>query len=145
MRDRSRAFPNVRVMTIGLAGLAFAVSLCVRVGASVELPAAPVGVAQSPSAGAVPPAANHRRTLDRYCVTCHNEKLKTAGLMLDVADVANYRNMVVKIRDRIREMSASGMTLEQIKAAKPTLDYDGRYGSPDRFIEAVFRTLDAKK
>jgi hypothetical protein len=27
--------------------------------------------------------------IDRYCVTCHNQKLKTAGLMLDEADVAN--------------------------------------------------------
>jgi cytochrome c5 len=91
MRDRSpRAFPTMRAMTIGLAGLAFAVSLCVRAGASAELPAAPAGVTQSsPSASAIPPASPHRRTLDRYCVTCHNEKLKTAGLMLDVADVAN--------------------------------------------------------
>ncbi|HEX2460152.1 MAG TPA: c-type cytochrome domain-containing protein, partial [Vicinamibacterales bacterium] len=91
MRDRSpRAFPTIRAMTIGLAGLAFAVSLCVRAGASAELPTATTRAAQSPaSAGAVPPASTHRRTLDRYCVTCHNEKLKTAGLMLDVADVAN--------------------------------------------------------
>src|SRR5262245_16537526 len=28
-----------------------------------------------------------RAVLDQYCVTCHNEKLKTAGLMLDKADV----------------------------------------------------------
>ena len=67
------------------------------------------------------------------------------GRICDVGDVANYRNMVVKIRDRIREMSGSGMTLDQVKAARPTLDYDGRYGSPDKFIEAVYRTLDAKK
>src|SRR5689334_14150628 len=28
-----------------------------------------------------------RAMLDKYCVTCHNERLKTAGLMLDKADV----------------------------------------------------------
>ncbi|MBI3894433.1 MAG: DUF1592 domain-containing protein [Acidobacteria bacterium] len=35
------------------------------------------------------PAAPNRTVLDRYCVTCHNEKLKTAGLMLDKADIEN--------------------------------------------------------
>ena len=91
MRDRSsQAFPNRQAMTIGLAGLAFATSLCVRAGASAELAAAHAQSAQaSPSTDAVPPASSHRRTIDRYCVTCHNEKLKTAGLMLDVADVGN--------------------------------------------------------
>jgi hypothetical protein len=37
----------------------------------------------------VPPVSGHRRVIDRYCVTCHNQKLKTAGLMLDDADLAN--------------------------------------------------------
>ena len=31
---------------------------------------------------------NHRELLDRYCVTCHNERLETAGLSLDLIDVA---------------------------------------------------------
>src|ERR1700756_4638077 len=42
-------------------------------------------LAQSPSAS---PLASQRAVLDRYCVTCHNQKLKTAGLMLDQMDVA---------------------------------------------------------
>ena len=33
-------------------------------------------------------AATHRAVLDRYCVTCHNARLKTAGLMLDGLDLA---------------------------------------------------------
>ena len=37
--------------------------------------------------------------------------------------------MVTIVRDRIKEMVSRGMTLEQVKAAQPTLDYDGRYGS----------------
>src|ERR1044071_7568477 len=32
-------------------------------------------------------AVSPRAVLDQYCVTCHNEKLKTAGLMLDKADL----------------------------------------------------------
>ncbi|PYS50489.1 MAG: hypothetical protein DMG13_20885 [Acidobacteria bacterium] len=63
------------------------------------------------------------------------------GRLSDTGDVANYRNMVVKIRDRIQDMMKSRMTLQQVKAANPTLDYDGRFGSPDKFIEAVYRSL----
>jgi hypothetical protein len=35
------------------------------------------------------PAEQYRGVLDRYCVTCHNERLKTANLMLDKADTAS--------------------------------------------------------
>ena len=37
--------------------------------------------------------------------------------------------MLVMIRDRVRDLKKKGMTLEQVKAARPTLDFDGRYGS----------------
>jgi glyoxylase-like metal-dependent hydrolase (beta-lactamase superfamily II) len=62
----------------------------------------------------------------------------------DEAEVVEYRDMLTIIRDRIRDMAAKGMTLEQIKAAKPTFDYDGRYGATsgpwttDMFINAVY-------
>ena len=35
-----------------------------------------------------PDAAEVRALLDRYCVACHNERLRTAGLALDAADPA---------------------------------------------------------
>jgi len=35
------------------------------------------------------PTAEYRAVLDKYCVTCHNERTKTAGLMLDKTDVSN--------------------------------------------------------
>jgi mono/diheme cytochrome c family protein len=41
---------------------------------------------QQPSVAASP-AAPYRALLDQYCVTCHNERAKTAGLMLDKMDV----------------------------------------------------------
>jgi len=66
------------------------------------------------------------------------------GRLGDTADVAIYRNMIVVIRDRILDMKKQGMTLQQVKAAKVTLDYDGIYGTPDKFIEAVYQTLDTK-
>src|SRR5262249_40240466 len=69
------------------------------------------------------------------------------GRLCDTGDVAGYRNMVVMIRDRVQDMIKRGMTLEQVKAAKPTLDYDARYGSDtgswttNMFIEAVYQSL----
>jgi glyoxylase-like metal-dependent hydrolase (beta-lactamase superfamily II) len=69
------------------------------------------------------------------------------GRLCDTGDVANYRNMVAILRDRIEDMVKKGMTLEQVKAAKPTMDYDGLYGSDtgpwttSMFIEAAYKTL----
>ena len=51
------------------------------------------------------------------------------GRIADSADVAYYRDMVTIIRDRVQGMIKKGMTLEQVKSAKPTADYDPRYGA----------------
>jgi len=73
------------------------------------------------------------------------------GRLCDVADVVFYQEMVTIIRDRIQDMVNKGMTLEQVKAARPTQDYDVRYGATtgpwttDMFIEAVYKTLHPKK
>jgi hypothetical protein len=66
------------------------------------------------------------------------------GRLMDTGDVANYRNMVQIIGDRVADLMQKGRTLDQIKAAKPTLDYDGIYGSPTPFIEAIFKSLQKK-
>jgi len=73
------------------------------------------------------------------------------GRLCDSADVAYYRDMVTIIRDRVQDMIKKGMSLQQIKAAKPTKDYDPRYGkttgawTTDMFIEAVYQSLIPKK
>jgi glyoxylase-like metal-dependent hydrolase (beta-lactamase superfamily II) len=69
------------------------------------------------------------------------------GRISDIADVAYYRDMVTILRDRIQDLVKKGMTLDQVKAAKPTADYDGRYGATngpwttDMFIESVYKTV----
>jgi len=69
------------------------------------------------------------------------------GRLADEADVAEYRDMMTIIRDRVQNLIAKGMTLEQVKAARPTLDYDPRYGTnagawtTDMFVEAVYKSL----
>jgi len=68
------------------------------------------------------------------------------GRLSDLGDVINCREMTIIIRDRVQDMIKKGMTLEQVKAARPTRDYDPLYGSvpgwtTDMFVEAVYKTL----
>jgi cyclase len=69
------------------------------------------------------------------------------GRVCDEADVLEYRDMVTIVRDRIQDMVNRGLTLDQVKAAKPTLDYDRHYGSDTGFVttagfvEAVYNDL----
>jgi glyoxylase-like metal-dependent hydrolase (beta-lactamase superfamily II) len=68
------------------------------------------------------------------------------GRISDEADLVEYRDMVTIIRDRVQDMVNRGMTLAQVQAARPTMEYDGLYGSAPgwsttQFVEAVFRGL----
>jgi glyoxylase-like metal-dependent hydrolase (beta-lactamase superfamily II) len=63
------------------------------------------------------------------------------GRIADEADVVEYRDMITIIRDRIQDMIKKGMLLQQVKDARPTRDYDGRYGDPAAMIEAAYREL----
>ena len=72
------------------------------------------------------------------------------GRISDHADVVYYRDMVTIVRDRIQDMIKKGQTLAQVKAARPTRDYDARYGkttgpwTTDMFVEAAYRSLGGK-
>ena len=65
------------------------------------------------------------------------------GRICNEGDVAEIRDTVTIIRDRIADLAGKGMTLAQVKAARPTLDYDGVFGDPNAFIEAVFADVSA--
>jgi glyoxylase-like metal-dependent hydrolase (beta-lactamase superfamily II) len=72
------------------------------------------------------------------------------GRLSDEQDVIEYRDMLTIVRDRIREYVKRGMTIDQIKERKPTLDFDGRYGSPNgfwtpaQFIEQIHKDMVAE-
>lgn len=67
------------------------------------------------------------------------------GRISDEADVVEYRDMVVIIRDRVQDLMTKGRTLDQIKAANVTFDYDRRYSKPEwtgeQFVESIVATL----
>jgi hypothetical protein len=59
--------------------------------------------------------------------------------------------MLTMIRDQMQDLIKQGKTLEQAKAARPTMDFDGRFGATtgpwttDMFVEAVYTSLKEKK
>jgi glyoxylase-like metal-dependent hydrolase (beta-lactamase superfamily II) len=69
------------------------------------------------------------------------------GYVSDEHEVVEYRDMVVIVRDRIQALVKNGATLAQVKTARPTADYDPRYGATsgswttEMFVEAVYRSL----
>ena len=73
----TKLFPFARVLTVWSVAVAMALCVCLQAQTSVQLP------------GATPPASSPRRLVDRYCVQCHNERLKIADLRLDRADIEN--------------------------------------------------------
>jgi len=49
--------------------------------------------------------------------------------------------MVTIVRDRVRDLVKAGKSLADVKAAQPAKGYVGRYGNPDRFVEAIYSGL----
>jgi hypothetical protein len=72
------------------------------------------------------------------------------GYLCDEHEVVEYRDMVAIIRDRVKAMIANASSLQQVKAARVTADYDTRYGAntgawtTDMFVEAVYNSLKKK-
>lgn len=73
------------------------------------------------------------------------------GRVCDRTDIVNYRDALTIIRARIQDLVSKGKTLEQVRASKPSFDYDGLYGSQtgpwttDMFIEAIYHDLSKAK
>ena len=67
------------------------------------------------------------------------------GRIADEADVVEYRDMIVIIRDRVQDLMNKGQSFDQIKAAKVSFDYDRRYSKPEwtgeQFVESIHATL----
>ncbi|MFZ9584816.1 MAG: MBL fold metallo-hydrolase, partial [Pseudohongiellaceae bacterium] len=69
------------------------------------------------------------------------------GRLYDEADVAEYRDMVTIVRDRVQSALDSRTSLADLQAGQPVLDYAGVFGAAgsdwtgERFVEAVFEQL----
>ena len=81
--------------------------------ASVPATSAPIALATS--------AASERALLDQYCVTCHNQKLKTAGLTLDQLDVARMHDHPEVWEKVVRKLRAGVMPPSGMKRPDPAV------------------------
>jgi glyoxylase-like metal-dependent hydrolase (beta-lactamase superfamily II) len=70
------------------------------------------------------------------------------GPLTDCPGLRTWRNMLVTVRDRVRAEMQKGRTLEQLKGAGPTAEFDARWGKsfiqPAAFVEAVYRSIGGK-
>ena len=65
------------------------------------------------------------------------------GYISDEADLLEYRDMAYIVRDRLHRLIVEdGLSLEQVKAARPLLGWESRYNRPgwtvNMFLEAVY-------
>jgi glyoxylase-like metal-dependent hydrolase (beta-lactamase superfamily II) len=73
------------------------------------------------------------------------------GRLSDEMDVVEYRDMITIVRDRIQAMLDEGKSLEEVRAARPTYDFDARYGAETgpwtttMFVDAIYRDLEAAR
>ena len=98
-----------KLSILAVIGLAFA-----GAGAAAGQPAAEARPGGTPAATAPTPAspAPARALLDQYCVTCHNDKLKTAGLTLDHVDLGNAKAHAEVLEKVVRKLRSGQMPPE---------------------------------
>jgi cyclase len=82
------------------------------------------------------------------CLAIADDKTKIVpghGPLGDKAALQTYRDMMAAVAERVAKLKASGQTLEQAIAAKPTANFDAAWGkgslSPDAFVTLVYSTL----
>jgi glyoxylase-like metal-dependent hydrolase (beta-lactamase superfamily II) len=70
------------------------------------------------------------------------------GPVADKAALQIYRDVVATVRDRVKAMVAAGKTLEEVKAAQPTREFDAKWGGgfmkPDVWLAIVYQSLKGK-
>jgi cyclase len=77
-----------------------------------------------------------------------NEQTKIVpghGPVAGRADLQNYRDMLVQVRQRVKASITAGKTIDQAVAAAPTKDFDAKWGggyvTPEVFTKMVFSSL----
>ena len=128
---------NLGWIGVALVGAASFQTVRLQPSSPVSPPASFQAARVQPSSPVPSPASPQRALLDRYCVTCHNETLRTAELMLDKMDVENvsegaavWENVLLKLRTGA--MPPAGMP----RPDKPTTDsfvawLEAELGGPD--------------
>jgi cyclase len=67
------------------------------------------------------------------------------GPVADAQALTDYVAMLTTIRDRRNALIASGATLKQVEAARPTSDWDERKGMPASFLDRAYLSLSRER
>jgi hypothetical protein len=89
--------------------------------------------APSPQSADVPSAPS-REIFDRYCVSCHNQRMKTAGLLLDQVQLDDISRHAPALEKVVRKLRAGEMPPE----GRPRPDRE----TLDRFVASLESALD---
>ena len=64
------------------------------------------------------------------------------------ADLVAYRDLLVAVRDKVKPLVAAGKTLAEVQAARPTAQWDEKWGQgflkPEQFVAIVYASLGGK-
>jgi len=82
---------------------------CAVLSFAVALATATPGAQSSAALPQPAPAAASATLLKQYCVTCHNERLKTGGFVIDPADVANVGSGADRWEKVVRKLRTQSM------------------------------------
>jgi len=88
------------------------------------------GPLQQSTGAPLAPASTHRATVDQYCIGCHNDKLKTAGLALNATDVQDVSKNVEVWEKVVRKLRARAMP----PSGRPRPD-EGTYNALVSYLE----------
>jgi cyclase len=73
------------------------------------------------------------------------------GPVSNRAELSAYRDMLVTVGRKVREAVETGMGIEEILGAKPTAEFDAKFGrpgtivAPEEFVRSVYRDLASKR
>ena len=109
-----------------MATLAFAVAVCVSVAGSPQ---------HAPTTAASSTAAPSRALIDSYCAVCHNQRVKTAGIAFDTADISDVSKDADLWEKALRKLR--GGMMPPPGARRPDAS------SVEAFTAALERELDA--
>jgi len=84
-------------------------------------------------------------TINPWAGSGRNRMVGAHGPPMTGNQVREFRDMLTAMRDRIRSLAESGRSAEQVVAARPSAEFDARWGrgrvSPEAFVRAVYRSV----
>jgi glyoxylase-like metal-dependent hydrolase (beta-lactamase superfamily II) len=88
----------------------------------------------------------------RYILSIINDDTKIIpghGHLSNKAELNGYVDMLTNLRDKMNKLISEGKTLNEIQAAKPTQEYDDKWGhgflSPNQFVQILYNDLSGNK